>query len=361
MHTVTRVGVDLAKYLIQVHAVDAVGKVVTNRALKREKFLLWCADLPAGCLIAMEACSGAHHWCRKLSERGFDARMIPGSSVAPYRIQGRSGKNDANDAAAVCEAASRPHMNFVPPKTLAQQGMLCVHRLREGFKEERTSCINRIRGLLAEFGVVLPQSPEVLRRHLSDIVEDASNDIASMARLVLQQAQEHWRELDEHVKWCDQRIADHQKIDEQVQRAAELMGVGAITASALVATVGDFRQFRNGTQFAAWLGLTPKQNSSGGKTCLGSITKRGSIYLRTLLIQGAKAITLTRQYDNPIFLWVQRLRERVGWQKAVVALANKNAQILWAVMTREKRYDAHHVSSIPSPTTMTIPALVSVI
>ena len=360
MNTVIRVGIDLANYLIQVHAVDASGKVVTNRALKRGKFLLWCADLPAGCVIAMEACSGAHHCSRKLIDRGFDARIIPGSSVAPYRIQGRTGKNDANDAAAVCEAASRPHMNFVPPKTLAQQVMLCVHRLREGLKEERTACINRIRGLLAEFGVVLPQSPEILRRHLIDIVEDASNDIAGVARLVLQRAHEHWRELNAHIKWCDQRITDHQKLDEQVQRAAELMGVGSITASALVATVGDFRQFRNGAQFAAWLGLTPKQHSSGGKTSLGSITKRGSVYLRTLLIQGAKAIVLTRQYDNPIFLWAHKLRERIGWQRAVVALANKNARILWAVMTREKRYDAHHVSCIPLLAAVTAPALVSV-
>ncbi len=251
-------------------------------------------------------------------------------------------------------------MNFVPAKTLAQQGMLCVHRLREGLKEERTSCINRIRGLLAEFGVVLPQSPEVLRRHLSDILEDASNDIAGVARLVLERAQEHWRELDAHIKWWDQRIADHQKIDDQVQRAADLMGVGVITASGIVATVGDFRQFRNGSQFAAWLGLTPKQHSSGGKTSLGSITKRGSVYLRTLLIQGAKAIALTRQYDNPIFLWVQQLRERIGWQKAVVALANKNARILWAVMTREKRYDAHHISTIPLPAPTTGSTLVTV-
>lgn len=169
MSNITRVGVDLAKNLIQVHAVDAAGKVVTNRALKREKFLIWCAELPAGCLVAMEACSGAHHWCRQLRERGFDARMISAQFVAPYRIQGRTGKNDANDAAAVCEAASRPHMNFVPPKTLAQQGMLCVHRLREGLKEERTACINRIRGLLAEFGVVVPQKPAVLRQHLNDM------------------------------------------------------------------------------------------------------------------------------------------------------------------------------------------------
>jgi transposase len=348
MNNVTRVGVDLAKNVIQVHAVDAAGRVVTNRALKREKFLAWCTDLPPGCLVAMEACTGAHHWCRKLIERGFDARMIPAQLVAPYRIQGKTGKNDANDAAAVCEAATRPHMNFVPPKTLNQQGMLCVHRLREGLKEERTACINRIRGLLAEFGVVVPQKPAVLRQNLNDVLEDASNDIAGMARLVLQRAQEHWRELEAHIQWCDQRIATHQKDDEQVQRAAELKGVGTITASAIVATVGDFKQFKNGAQFGAWLGLTPKQNSSGGKASLGSITKRGDNYLRTLLIQGAKA-ALFKGINNvdPISQWAQRLRERCGWQKAAVALANKNARILWAVMTKNKRYDAHHVSIPP--------------
>lgn len=355
MSNITRVGVDLAKNVIQVHAVDAVGKVVANRALTREKFLRWCAELPAGCLVAMESCSGAHHWCRKLIERGLDARMIPAHFVSPYRIQGKSGKNDANDAAAICEAASRPHMNFVPPKTLAQQGILCVHRVREGLKEERFSCMNRIRGLLAEFGVVLPQSPKVLRENLSDLIEDASNDIAGIARLVLQRAQEHWREIEEHILWCDQRIAAHQREDEQVQRAAELKGIGATTASAIIATVGDFKQFKNGAQFGAWLGLTPSQKSSGGKTNLGGITKRGNTYLRTLLIQGAKAAVLTGKYnDDPISQWAQNLRQRCGWQKAVVALANKNARILWAVMTREKRYDKYHVSvphsaAVPTP------------
>lgn len=348
MSKITRVGVDLAKNVIQVHAVDTAGKVVTSRAFKRERFLHWCADLPEGCLVAMEACGGAHHWCRKLRERGFDARMIPAQFVAPYRIQGKTGKNDMNDAAAICEAASRPHMNFVPPKTLAQQGMLCVHRLREGLKEERTACINRIRGLLAEFGVVLPQRPQVLRQHLSDVLEDASNDIAGMARLVLQRAQEHWREIEAHIQWCDHRIAAHQKDDEQVQRAAELKGIGPITASAVVVTVGDFKQFKNGAQFGAWLGLTPRQNSSGGKSSLGSITKRGSNYLRSLLIQGAKAVVLTGKHnDDPISKWAQQLRERSGWQKAVVALANKNARILWAVMTKDKPYDDHHVSQLP--------------
>ncbi len=206
--------------------------------------------------------------------------MMAAQFVAPYRIQGKTGKNDANDAAAVCEAASRAHMHFVPPKTRDQQGMLCVHRLRESLKQERTACINRIRGLLAEFGVVLPQSPAVLRLHLNDVLEDASNDIAGMARLVLQMAQEHWRELEEHLQWCDERIAAHRKDNEQVQRAAEPRGIGVITASEAVATVGDFKQFRNGAQFGAWLGLTPRQNSSGGKTNPGGITKRGDNYLR---------------------------------------------------------------------------------
>jgi len=349
MGKITRVGVDLAKNLIQVHAVDASGKVIASRSLKRERFVTWCADLPHGCLVAMEACSGAHHWCRKLKAVDLDARMIAAQFVAPYRLQGSSGKNDANDAAAVCEAASRPHMKFVPPKTLAQQGMLCVHRLREGLKEERTACINRIRGLLAEFGLVLPQSPGVLRRHLDGLIEDASNDIAGIARLVLQRAQEHWKEIEVHIGWCDQRIAAHQKDDEQVQRAAELKGIGPVTASAMVVAVGDFKQFKNGAQFGAWLGLTPKQNSSGGKTSLGSISKRGSPYLRNLLIQGAKsAVLVSKHHDDPISQWAQRLRERCGWQKAVVALANKNARILWAVMTKNERYDPHHVSVHPS-------------
>jgi transposase len=345
MTAIVRVGLDLAKHVIQVHAVDTKGTLITNRPLQRGKLLEWCAQLPAGCLVAMEASSGSHHWCRKLRALGLDARIMSAQLVAPYRLQGKTGKNDANDAAAICEAASRPQMCFVPPKTIAQQGMLCVHRLREGLKEERTACMNRIRGLLAEFGVVLPQSPRVLRERLTDILEDASNEIASMARLVMQRAQEHWRELDEHIGWCDQRIAAHNKDDEHVQRASQLRGIGPITASALVATVGDFKQFRNGAQFGAWLGLTPKQNSSGGKTTLGGITKRGDMYLRMLLIQAARSAVFSAQRrTDPISQWVQRLHERSGWQVATVALANKNARILWAVMSKGLDFDPSHVS-----------------
>ena len=268
--------------------------------------------------------------------------------VSPYRLQGKSGKNDANDAAAICEAASRPTMRFVAIKTASQQGMLCVHRLREGLKEERTACINRIRGLLAEFGVVVPQSPKVLREGLREIIEDASNELSGLARLVIERAQTQWRELDEHLKWCDERIASHLKESEAAARAEQLIGIGPVTASAVVATVGDFKQFKNGAQFGAWLGLTPRQNSSGGKNNLGSITKRGDMYLRMLLIQAAKSAVMTaHKRDDPISQWVHKLREKSGWQKAAVALANKNARILWAVMTKGKPFDARHVSVKP--------------
>jgi transposase len=351
MSEITRVGVDLAKNVIQVHAVDTVGKVVTNKALQRDKFMLWCAQLPAGCLIAMEASSSAHHWARKLAALGLDARIIAAHLVEPYRLQGKSGKNDANDAAAICEAASRPSMRFVAIKTVAQQGMLSVHRLREGLKEERTACTNRIRGILAEFGLVFAQSSKALRENLSAVIEDASNDLSGMARLVIERAQSQWSELDAHIEWCDQRIAAHIKQDGHAKQATELLGVGPVTASAVVATVGDFKQFNNGAQFGAWLGLVPKQNSNGGKNNLGSITKRGDMYLRTLLIQGAKAAVLTaHRRDDPISKWAHQLREKSGWQKAVVALANKNARILWAMFARGKPFDAHHVSVKPGNT-----------
>ncbi len=349
MSKITRVGVDLAKRVLQVHAVDAGGQRVTSRALSRDKFLPWCAQLAPGCLIAMEASSSAHHWARRLRAMGLDARIIAAHLVAPYRLQGKTGKNDANDAAAICEASGRPHMHFVPIKTVEQQGLLCVHRLREGFKAERTACINRIRGLLAEFGLVFPQKPDALRQALPDALEDAENELGGIARLALQRAQAQWAELDAHLAWCDERIAAHLKTDEQAARAQQLMGVGPVGASAVVATVGDFKQFRNGPQFGAWLGLTPRQNSSGGKNNLGGITRRGDMYLRTLLIQGAKSVVWTaHKRDDPISRWVHGLREKHGWQKAAVALANKNARILWAVMTKGQAFDARHVSVKPA-------------
>lgn len=348
-----RVGVDLSKRVIQVHAVDAGGRVLTNRALARDKFLSWCALLPAGCMVVMEVSSSAHHWARKLLTMGLDARIVSAHLASPYRAEGHTGKNDANDAAAICEAAGRPHMRFVPIKSIEQQSLLCVHRLREGIKAERTACVNRIRGLLLEFGIAVPTGVRALRLALDEILEDGANEMNGLARMTIQRAQAQWRELDEHLAWCDARLAAHEKDNEQVRRAAQLMGIGPVGASAAIAAVGDFKQFKSGAQFGAWLGLVPKQRSSGGKSNLGTITKRGDTYLRTLLIQGAKSVVNSAHTrSDPISRWALALKERSGWQRAVVALANKNARILWAVMTRGERFDPHHVSvkpGVPAP------------
>jgi transposase len=240
-------------------------------------------------------------------------------------------------------------MRFVPVKTAQQQGQLAVHRLREGFKEERTALINRIRGLLAEFGLVFPQGPQALRGVLADVVEDAANELPGAARLALQRAQLHWIDIELQINWCDERIASHVRTDERAKRAAALLGVGPTTASAVVASVGDFKQFANARQFGAWLGLVPSQNSTGGKASLGRITKRGDDYLRTLLIQGAKSAVMTAgKRSDRISQWLVQLKERVGWQKAVVALANKNARILWAVLTRDASFDPDHVPEVPT-------------
>jgi transposase len=207
--------------------------------------------------------------------------------------------------------------------------MLCIHRLRKGFKQERTACTNPIRGLLAEFGLVFAQGSKVLRQPLTDVIEDASNELGALARLALQRAQTQWEELDAHMLWCDRRIAAHIKANAQVRQAQTLSGIGPITASAVVAKVGDFKQFKNRAQFGAWLGLTPRQNSSGGKNNLGKITKRGDMYLRMLLIQRAKSAVMNAyKHDDAISKWAHQLKENSGWQKAVVALANKNARIL---------------------------------
>jgi transposase len=286
---------------------------------------------------------------RRLRLLGLDARLVAGHFVTPYRMAGRSGKNDANDAAAICEAASRPHMRFVPVKTIEQQGQLAVHRLREGYKEERTALINRIRGLLAEFGLVFAQSPEALRAVLADVIEDAGNELPGVARLALQRAHLHWIDIELQMSWCDERIASHLRSDERARAAATLQGIGPVTASALVASVGDLHQFDNARQFGAWLGLVPSQNSTGGKARLGRISKRGDDYLRTLLIQGAKSAVMSAgKRSDRISRWLVQLRQRAGWQKAVVALANKNARILWAVLTRGVAFNPDHVPEPPA-------------
>lgn len=343
---VVRVGVDLAKNVIQLRAVAADGQVVISKQIAREKFMSWCGQLPKACVVAMEACSGAHHWARQLRAIGLDARLISSAFVTPYRMQGYVGKNDANDAAAICEAASRPTMRFVPIKTIEQQSMLALHRMREGIKKDRTACINRIRGMLAEFGLVFPKSPQALRDGVQNILSADAGELSPLTVAALQTATVQLSQLDEHLKRCDRSIGQHRSDDLRVKAAAQLHGVGPIGASALVACVGDLSTFRSGAQFGAWLGLTPRQHSSGGNVSLGRITKRGDGYLRTLLIQGAKAAVMSaHKRQDAISRWVVQLKERVGWQKATVALANKNARILWSILTRGDAFDPDHAMS----------------
>lgn len=226
---------------------------------------------------------------------------------------------------------------------------MALHCIREGFKEERTAWTNRIRGVLAEFGLVYGKSPKVLRAALPDVLEDASNELSGTARMALQQAFEHWRGLDDGMQWCDRQISQHVRSCDAARRASRVIGIGELGASAFTASVADFTQFKSGRQFGAWLGIVPRQNSSGGKASLGRITKRGDNYLRTLLIQGAKsAVMSVDKRDDPTSRWLKQLIERVGWQKACVAMANKNARILWAVMTREQGFDSQHVSAKPA-------------
>jgi transposase len=349
MGEITRVGVDLAKQVIQVHAIDAAGQPVTRRALPRRSFLDWCAKLPAACLVVMEACTGAHHWARQLGKLGLQVRLVAPHLVSPYRLQGRSGKNDANDAAAVCEAGGRPQMHFVPVKTVEQQAVLSVHTSRQGWERDRVACINRIRSLMAEFGLVVPQGPHKLRLQLPQLLEDGDNELPGMSRLAIQRLVQQWRQLDEDIAWCDQQITLHARTDPRARQAQALLGVGPLSASALVATVADFTQFKSAAQFACWMGITPSQHSSGGKSCLGRITKHGDTYLRMLFVNGARtAIRSSKPRDERVWLWAHRLSERIGWQKASVALAAKNARILWAMFTRGQEFVPNHVSTKPA-------------
>jgi transposase len=348
MGEITRVGVDLAKQVIQVHGIDDAGQPVTRRALARRSFLDWCAKLPAGCLVVMEACSGAHHWARQLIRLGLRVRLIAPHLVAPYRMEGKRGKNDANDAAAVCEAGGRPQMHFVPVKTVEQQAILSVHMVRQGVEKDRTACINRIRALLAEFGLVVPVGPQKLRLALPELLEDGANELPGITRVAIQRLIERWRQLDDDLAWCDQQITRHARSDPRARQAQQLLGIGPIGASAMVASVSDFSQFKSGGQFACWLGITPSQNSSGGKSRLGKITKHGDEYLRMLLVQGARtAIQLSKPREERVWLWAQQLSARIGWQKAAVALAAKNARILWAMFTRGQPFVPNHLSVKP--------------
>jgi len=331
-----RVGVDLAKNVFQVHGVDRNEKPVWRRRLTRSNWLRVVLEtVEPGCQIGMEACSGAHHWARKLQERGYTVKLIAPQFVKPYL---QSNKNDANDAEAICEAMSRPKMRFVAVKTVEQQDIQAVHRIRSGLIEQRTAKGNQIRGLVSEYGLVAPRELTQLRRAIPLWLEDAHNGLSARFRRLLNALWGDLQILDERVAELDREIALIAQSD-PAARLQQLCGVGPIVASALVAAVGDGAQFANGRQMAAALGLTPKQHSSGGKDRQLGISKRGDAYLRMVLIHGARsAIRTAKAKSDRLSLWVRALLERRHPNVVAAALANKTARIAWAMLRRGSEY-----------------------
>ena len=329
MDKVTTVGIDLAKRVFALHGVDGAGRVVLRKTLRREQLVETVAGLPP-CLIGMEACSGAHAWARRFQKLGHSVRLMAPAFVVPYR---KSGKNDGNDAEAICEAVVRPNMRFVPVKSEEQQALLALHRVRQGWIAERTATINRIRAVLSEFGVVLPNRAEHVRRHALQ----AAQPLPAFAQRALSDLREHLRGLDERVAAYDRELAAQARASEPARRLMEIRGIGPLTALAIVATVGTARDFSNGRQFAAWLGLTPRQHSSGGRSRLGHITGRGDAYLRCLLVQGARSVLHTAMHHSDrLSRWVVSLQGRRGYHKALVAIAAKNARIAWALLSKDQ-------------------------
>jgi transposase len=332
---IVTLGIDLAKNVFALHGVDATGCAVLVRpSVPRGKLLELLASLPS-CLIGMEACSGAHHWARLFQAHGHTVKLMAPKFVAPYRLSGKKGKNDAADAAAICEAVTRPSMRFVPPKSVQQQSELMVHRARQGFVAQRTATINRIRGLLSEFGVVLPLKAATVRREAMQQLED----LPGWANTVIGDLLSEVHRLDERIAQYDRHIEQIARESAPARQLMQLPGVGATTATALVAMIGRGQEFRCGRQLSAWLGLVPGQYSSGGKQRLGRITKAGDPYLRMLLILGARSVLQSaKQKTDAVSRWAVQLAARVGYWKAIVAIAAKNARMCWAVLHRGENF-----------------------
>lgn len=335
---ITTVGIDLAKNVFQVHGVDERGKAVLRKQLKREQMAMFFVNMPP-CLIGMEACGSAHYWARKLQEMGHTVRLMAPQYVKPY-VKGN--KNDAADAEAICEAVGRANMRFVPIKNVAQQSVLALHRVRQAFVKARTAQANQIRGLLAEFGLVIPVGLSHIAKRVPELIEDGSNELTGSMRQLVQGLLAHLKELDRQVDELERQIQAWHRENEASRKLERIPGIGPITASALVASVGDARHFASGRQLAAWLGLVPKQHSSGGKEVLLGMSKRGDTYLRTLLIHGARSVIFRARHKAQKDNWLHRLLARRHPNVAAVALANKNARIVWALLAHDRLFRADY-------------------
>ena len=333
----TTIGLDIAKYIFQVHGVDGKGKVVLRKSLRRAQVLAFFANRDL-CLIGLEACAGAHYWARELGKLGHEVRLISPQFVKPY-VKGN--KNDANDAEAICEAVGRPNMRFVPVKSVESQDILALHRVRSGLVKARTAEVNRLRGLLGEYGIVMGQGLAQVRKRLPEILEDGENGLSFLVRELFADRYRQVLELDQQVAAYGVKVQRLYQESAACRKIGEVPGIGPITATAMAASLGDGKAFESGRQVAAWLGLVPRQDSSGGKPKLLGISKRGDTYLRTLLIHGARAVVKTAaKKTDAQSRWINELVKRRNANIAAVALANKNARVIWTLLRRDEDYRA---------------------
>jgi transposase len=329
------VGIDLAKNIFQIHGADEAGHVILRKTVTRAKLLDFVRQLEPA-VIGMEACSTAHYWGRRFVALGHDVRLMPPGYVKPFV---KTNKNDQADAEAICEAMQRPTMRFVTIKTPQQQAVLLLHRARTGFVKTRTACANQIRAILSEFGLPIPIGINHVAERARLLIEDTSNEIPSICRRLVQSLLEHLAQLSQRIQGIETELTQWYRQDETSTRIAEIPGVGLLGATAIAASVGNATQFRNGRQLAAWMGLVPRQHSSGAKQRLLGISKHGDAYLRTLLIHGARSV-LSRLKMKPEALdcWAVSLLTRRSMNLAATALANKMARTIWALIRHERRY-----------------------
>lgn len=334
MKNIKVLGIDLAKNVFQLHGTNAQGKCVLRKRLTRTKLIEFVANLPP-CVIGIEACGGAHYWGRLFKQMGHTVKMMSPQFVKPYI---KSNKNDRNDAQGIAEAVTRPEMKFVPIKNIEQQDTLLLHRARELVVKQRTAQANQIRGFLAEFGVVIPQGITNIKK-LPVILELNADKLTSKTKEILAELYQQFLAYDVQIKKYQKQI--ELEVEENIvcQEVMKIEGIGALTASAVVATIGDAKAFKNGRELAAWLGLVPRQHSSGNKIHLLGISKRGDTYVRKLLIHGARSeVKICEKKTDKKSVWVADKKRRCGYNKAAVALANKSARIIWAIMATGECY-----------------------
>ena len=334
MKNIKVLGIDLAKNVFQLHGTDAKGKCVLRKRLNRANLMEFIANL-SPCVIGIEACGGSHYWGRHFKKQGHEVRMMSPHFVKPYV---KSNKNDRNDSEAIAEACMRPNMRFVPIKTTDQQDILAIHKARELAIKGRTAQGNQIRGLLNEYGVIIPQGISKLKK-LPEIIEINQKQLTPMMIGLIIDLYDLFKVYDAQVKKYDRQLEAQAEQNTVCQEVQKIAGIGPITASAIVATIGDAKAFKNGREVSAWLGLVPKQYSSGEKIVLGGISKRGDRYMRKLMIQGARtAVKVCDKKTDKLSCWVSRKKQRAGFNKAAVALANKNTRMIWAIMATGECY-----------------------